>query len=50
MGIFRGKFLKETWSVLIKEDSKHDCKHDKNCVCEWVEARKIDASSPLEVL
>ena len=50
MGIFRGKFLKETWSVLIKEDSKHDCKHDKNCVCEWVEARKIDASSPLEVM
>ena len=50
MGIFRGKFLKETWSVLIKEDSKHDCKHDKNCVCEWIEARKIYASSPLEVL
>ena len=50
MGIFRGKFLKEIWSVLIKEDSKHDCKHDKNCVCEWVEARKIDASSPLEVM
>ena len=50
MGIFRGKFRKETGSVLIKEDSKHDCKHDKNCVCEWVEARKIDASSPLEVL
>ena len=41
MGIFRGKFLKETWSVLIKEDSKHDCKHDKNCLCEWVEARKL---------
>ena len=50
MGIFRGKFLKETWSVLIKEDSKHDCEHNKNCVCEWVEARKIDASSPLEVM
>ena len=50
MGIFRGKFLKETWSVLIREDSKHDCKHDKNCVCEWVEARKIDASSPSEVM
>ena len=50
MGIFRGKFLKETWSVLLKEKSKEDCKHDKNCVCEWIEARKIDASSPLEVL
>ena len=50
MGIFRGKFLKETWSVLIKEHSKDECKHDRNCVCEWIEGRKLDASSPLEIL
>ena len=50
MGIFRAKFLTETWSVLIKDKCKENCKHDRNCVCEWVEGRKLDASSPLEIL
>ena len=50
MGIFRAKFLTETWSVLIKDKCKENCKHDRNCVCEWIEGRKLDASSPLEIL
>ena len=50
MGIFRAKFFTETWSVLIKDKCKENCKHDRNCVCEWIEGRKLDASSPLEIL
>ena len=50
MGIFRAKFLTETWSVLIKDKCKEKCKHEKDCVCEWIEGRKLDASSPLEIL
>ena len=50
MGIFRAKFLTEKWSVLIKDKCKENCKHDRNCVCEWIEGRKLDASSPLEIL
>ena len=49
MGIFRGKFLTETWSVLIKENCVEDCKHEKDCVCTWIEGRIVDSSSPLEV-
>ena len=50
MGIFRAKFLTETWTVLIKEKCEENCKHDRNCVCKWIEGRKVDASSPLEIL
>ena len=50
MGIFRTKFLKETWSVLIKDKCIDNCKHDKSCKCEWIEGRRLDASSPLEIL
>ena len=50
MGIFRGKFLTETWSILIKENWVETCEHDKNCVCEWLEGRVINSSTPLEVL
>ena len=49
MGIFKGKFLTETWSVLIKENGVEDCKHEKDCVCTWIEGRIVDSSSPLEV-
>ena len=49
MGIFRGKFLTETWAVLLTENSKEGCTHGKDCTCEWTEARKVDNSSPLEV-
>ena len=38
MGIFRGKFLTEKWSVLIKDKCVETCKHEKDCVCEWLEA------------
>ena len=50
MGIFRAKFLPETWTVLLKEKCKVDCTHGIDCNCEWTPARQIDASSPLEVL
>ena len=50
MGIFRAKFLTETWSVLIKDKCIDNCKHDKSCICEWIEGRRLDASSPLEIL
>ena len=50
MGIFRGTFLTETWSILIKENCVERCEHDKNCVCEWLEGRVINSSTPLEVL
>ena len=50
MGVFRGKFLTETWSVLVQEKCVATCTHDANCVCEWIEGRVVDSSSPLEVL
>ena len=50
MGIFRAKFFTETWTVLIKEKCEENCKHDRNCMCEWIEGRKLDARSPLEIL
>ena len=50
MGVFRGKFLTETWSVLLQEKCVATCTHDANCVCEWIEGRVVDSSSPLEVL
>jgi len=50
MGIFRAKFLTETWAVLIKEKCDEHCVHDNDCVCEWLEGRLADAHSPLEVM
>ena len=50
MGIFRGKFLSETWSVLINENCVEKCTHERDCVCEWIEARLVNASTPLEIL
>ena len=50
MGIFRAKFLTETWSVLIKDKCIDNCKQDRSCKCEWIEGRRLDASSPLEIL
>ena len=50
MGIFMGKFLTETWSVLSKEKCVEKCSHDKDCVCEWIEGRVVNAYTPLEVL
>ena len=50
MGIFRGKFLSETWSVLISENCVDNCNHGRDCVCEWIEGRLANASTPLEIL
>ena len=51
LGVFRAKFLPETWSVLTKEKaSLHtQCKHQWNCVCEWLEARKLSGDAEMEV-
>ena len=50
MGIFRAKFLSETWSVLIKENCREKCTHGTDCVCEWIEGRLVNSSSQLEIL
>ncbi len=52
MGVFRAKFLQETWTVLTEKEAKAhpQCKHDSNCQCQWLEARKVNASAPLEIL
>ena len=51
MGIFRSKFLEETWLVLTKEeaDKNPTCLHSHDCVCDWFAARKINGFSELEV-
>ena len=49
MGIFRSKFLSEKWSILTTDKAQEKCSHDSKCECEWVEARKLDYSSPCEV-
>ena len=50
MGVYRSKFLKEDWSVLIEEEMKSECKHECSCQCNWLEGRRWSATSPLEVL
>ena len=52
MGIFRSKFLPERWKILpMSEHLKNkECHHEWNCQCAWLEGRKINACSPLEVL
>ena len=50
MGIFRAKFLKENWAVLIDRNAQPNCKHESMCNCTWLKARKLQASKPLEVL
>ena len=49
MGIFRAKFLPETWTVLLQENCQGDCTHDFDCICEWTPARQADANSQLEI-
>ena len=52
MGVFRSKFLEETWLVLTKEeaDKNPTCVHNTECVCDWFAARKVNGFSELEVL
>ena len=35
---------------MTEENAQKDCKHETNCTCEWLEGRKLNASSPLKVL
>ena len=52
LGIFRSNFLKEKWKVLTTKEylKNNSCHHESNCRCHWLEGRKINAKSPLEVL
>ena len=52
MGIFQAKYLPEKGEILTaQEHLKNDkCYHEWNCQCQWLEGRKINASSPLKVL
>ena len=52
LGIFRAKFLPETWAVLTKDKASLNphCKHEWNCRCEWLEARKVTGDNEMEVL
>ena len=52
MGVFRSKFLEETWMVLTKDEANKNptCVHNHECVCEWFPARKRNGFSELEVL
>ena len=52
LGVFRSKFLEETWLVLTKEeaDNNPSCNHDITCECSWFVARKLNGFSELEVL
>lgn len=50
LGIFRSKYLVETWSVLLEDKAQRNCLHSFSCICEWNEAKKINASEELEVL
>lgn len=52
LGIFRSKFLTETWAVLTEEEIKAHptCRHDWKCQCKWLEGRKLNGDSDLEIL
>ena len=50
MGIFRSKFLRETWSILTKEEAEKNpnCDHTFDCNCNWLEGRKLNGQSEIE--
>ena len=52
LGIFRANFLPEKWKILTsKEHEKNSsCDHESQCHCKWLEGRKLNAKSSMEVL
>ena len=40
MGIYRSKFLTEEWNILFKHDADVQCRHEWNCPCPRMKARK----------
>ena len=52
MGIFRVKFLPETWQILTEHEAKlhPECKHEWNCKCTWLPGQKVNGFSEIEVL
>ena len=51
LSIFRSNFLSEQWKVLTKTEAEKnpECNHEWNCECTWLEARKKNSHSGLEV-
>ena len=47
MGIFRSKYLPETWKVLCKNRALQDCSHNRRCRCPWEMVTKPQANAPL---
>ena len=50
MGVFRSKFLTETYAILLEEGVVGNCSHKDDCKCQWLEGRRINATSPMQVL
>lgn len=50
MGIFRSKFLAETWTVLLKDAAREGCLHNFGCSCSWIQARKVHGDAELEAV
>jgi hypothetical protein len=51
LGIFRAKFLPEKWKILTNSEAEKnpECMHEWNCKCEWIDGRKKDAFSEVEI-
>ena len=52
LGTFRSKFLPEKWKILTLEEhlKNSECFYKWECSCKWLDARKRNATSPLEFL
>lgn len=46
MGIFRSKYLPETWKVLRPSAAREDCSHERHCPCAWETVTKPHAHAP----
>ena len=49
LGVFRCKFIPETWYVLRQCDAQLDCAHEHQCTCTWTEGRKETGDSDIEI-
>ena len=50
MGVFRTRFLPETWTVISRRDAVPGCHHERNCRCSRTAGRKTDGDAPTEKL
>ena len=49
LGVFRSKFLPESWNVLLTKDVLPNCHHGDTCKCLWHKGRVQKAGAELEV-